>query len=144
MTGGVAVSRVWGIVLSCLLLVSVTLGCSEPKLSLSGGILVTFGVSGEKYRVFVTDADTVRDVFAVERGESQATIPSGRLVRGAVDYNKPWGWHIDPQDIVMAEITMELCDGLPSHVEEDIDYWVDTVGRFCPWSAKIVKIEDFR
>ena len=44
----------------------------------------------------------------------------------------------------MAEITMELCDGLPSHVEEDIDYWVDTVGRFCPWSAKIVKIEDFR
>ena len=137
-------SRLLSIVLSCVLLVSVSLGCSEPKLSLSGGILVTFGVSGERYRVFVTDADTVRDVFAVESGESQATIPSGRLVRGAVDYNRPWSWHIDPQDIVMAEITMELCDGLPSHVEEDVDYWVDTVGRFCPWSARIVKIEDFR
>jgi len=137
-------SRLLSIVLSCVLLVSVSLGCSEPKLSLSGGILVTFGVSGERYRVFVTDADTVRDVFAVESGGSQATIPSGRLVRGAVDYNKPWSWHIDPQDIVMAEITMELCDGLPSHVEEDVDYWVDTVGRFCPWSARIVRIEDFR
>ncbi|MEE8373239.1 MAG: hypothetical protein V3R87_05975 [Dehalococcoidia bacterium] len=63
-------SRLLGIVLFCLLLVSVSLGCSEPKLSLSGGILVTFGVSGERYRVFVTDADTVREVFAVERGES--------------------------------------------------------------------------
>ncbi|MEE8373240.1 MAG: hypothetical protein V3R87_05980 [Dehalococcoidia bacterium] len=61
-----------------------------------------------------------------------------------MDYNKPWSWHIDPQDVVMAEITMELCDGLPSHVEEDVDYWVDTVGSFCPSSAKIVKIEDFR
>ena len=44
----------------------------------------------------------------------------------------------------MAEVTIELCDGLPSHVEEDLDYWADTVKRFCPWHAKIVRIEDFR
>jgi len=44
----------------------------------------------------------------------------------------------------MAEITIELCDGIPSQVEENLDYWLNTVQRFRPWSAMIVKIEYFR
>lgn len=113
------------------------------KPALSGGILVTFDVVGELYRIFVTNKATIEQLFAVQRGESQATIPSGRLVRGAVSYNQPWSWHIDSDDIQMAEFTIELCDGTPSQIEENLDYWIDTVQRFCPWSAKIVKIEDY-
>jgi hypothetical protein len=44
----------------------------------------------------------------------------------------------------MAEMTIELCDGLPSYVENDLDYWVDTVGRFCPWQAELTSITDYR
>jgi hypothetical protein len=51
-----------------------------------------------------------------------ATIPSGRLVRGPVFYNEPWSWHIDPEDIFMAEVTIELYDGIPSQVEDNLDY----------------------
>jgi hypothetical protein len=112
--------------------------------ALSGGILATFDVVGERYRVFITNDETIEQVLALQRGESQATIPSGRIVRGSVAYNQPWSWHIDPDDIHMAEMTIELCDGLPSHVEGDLDYWVDTVQRFCPWSAELVEIQDFR
>jgi len=112
--------------------------------TLSGGILATFDVVGERYRIFITNEETIEQVFALQRGESQATIPSGRIVRGQVAYNQPWSWHIDPEDIHMAEMTIELCDGLPSHVEGDLDYWVDTVQRFCPWSAELVEIRDFR
>jgi hypothetical protein len=128
----------------CLLLLSLLCSCSKSSPTLSGGILVTFNVQGETYKVFITNEDTIEEVFAVQRGESDATIPSGRLVRGSVFYNKPWKWHIDSEDIHMAEMTIELCDGLPSHVEADLDYWVDTVGHFCPWSARILRIEDFR
>ncbi len=112
--------------------------------ALSGGVLVTFDVLGESYKIFITNEDTIQQVFAVQRGESQATIPSGRLVEGAVFYNEPWSWHIDSEDIHMAEFTIELCDGLPSHVEADLDYWLNTVKRFCSWHAEIVQIEDFR
>ncbi len=112
--------------------------------SLSGGILATFDVLGESYSIFITNPQTIEDVFALQRGESQANIPSGRILRGAVSYNQPWSWHIDSEDIHMAELTMELCDGLPSHVENDLDYWVDTVGRFCPWQAKLTGITDYR
>jgi hypothetical protein len=44
----------------------------------------------------------------------------------------------------MAEVTIELCDGRPSMVEENLDYWVDTVRFFCPWGARLLKVEDFR
>ena len=114
------------------------------KEMLSGGILVTFQVVNESYRVFITNPDTIAQVFAVERGESSATIPSGKLLSGAVPYNQPWSWHIDSEDIQMAEFTIELCDGTPSLVGADLNYWIDTVQRFCPWSAQISKIEDYR
>lgn len=112
--------------------------------ALNGGVLATFDVVGERYRIFITNEETIEQVFALQRGESQATIPSGRIIRGPVAYNQPWSWHIDPEDIEMAEMTIELCDGLPSHVEGDLDYWVDTVQRFCPWGAELVEIQDYR
>lgn len=130
--------------LACLSLALMLYGCSESAPDLSGGILVTFDVGGEDYRVFITNEDTIGEVFAVERGESHATIPSGKLLKGSVPYNEPWTWHIDSEDIHMAEATIELCDGLPSYVEAELDYWVETVKRFCPWRARIVKVEDFR
>jgi len=116
----------------------------DKKFVLSGGILVTFDVVGERYSIFITNRTTIDQVFAAERGESKATIPSGRLIKGSVFYNEPWSWHIDSKDIQMAEVTIELCDGIPSQVEDNLNYWIQTVQRFCPWSAKIVKIEDFR
>jgi hypothetical protein len=112
--------------------------------ALSGGILATFDVSGETYRIFVANPDTIDDIFKLQKGESDARIPSGRLVKGAMPYNAPWSWHIDPADVHLAEITIELCDGRPSLVEADVDHWVDTVKRFCPWGARLVSVEDFR
>ena len=116
----------------------------NKKPALSGGILVTFQVIDEKYSIFITNQKTIEQVFAVQRGESRATIPSGRVVRGSVPYNQPWSWHIDSELISMAEFTIELCDGKPSQVEANLDYWVDTVQYFCPWSAKLVEIKDYR
>ncbi len=116
----------------------------EKVPSLSGGILVTFDVEGEEYSIFVENEETIADILAVQSGESQAKILSGKIIGEPVDYNLPWSWHIDTQDIHMAEFTIELCDGLPSYIEDDLDYWVNTVGRFCPWGAEIVEIRDFR
>ncbi len=121
-----------------------SLSCGESEPELNGGILATFDVQGETYSVFITNEDTIEDVFALQEGESSANIPSGRLLAGSVWYNEPWSWHIDSEDIHMAEITIEVCDGLPSHVEDSLDYWLNTVGRFCPWSAELIEVQDYR
>jgi len=119
--------------------------CSSPSSpELEGGILATFDVQGERYSIFITNEQTIAQVYALWEGQSEARIPSGKLLKGQMSYNKPWHWHIDSNDIAMAEMTIELCDGIPSFVEANIDYWVNTVGRFCPWSATLVSIKDYR
>lgn len=62
----------------------------DRKPALSGGILATFDLQGERYSVFTTNKTATEQVLALQRGESQVTIPSGRVVRGAALYNKPW------------------------------------------------------
>ncbi len=62
---------------------------------------------------------------------------NGVIERGTKDYNDNWSWHFVENQWALAEISTEVCDGRPSFVEEDIDYWVDQVGRFCPWSSRV-------
>jgi len=114
--------------------------------ALSGGIVATFGAVDEQFKVWVTNPQTIEQILSLQRGDSSANIPNGVILRGPgkADHNVPWSWHLDPEQIEMAEITVELCDGTPSLVEEELDYFVETVGRYCPWSAQLVAVEDYR
>lgn len=120
-------------------------GGKEPG-ELSGGILATFTAAGEEFKVWVTNPQTIDDILALRDGTSDATIPNGAIKEGpgVAGHNAPWSWHLDPQDIEMAEMTMELCDGAPGFVEEEVDYFIGTVKRYCPWDATLVDVEDYR
>jgi hypothetical protein len=50
---------------------------------------------------------------------------------------------VDPQDIAMAQFAIEVCDATPSYVEENVDEFVERVGRYCPWAARLVELQDF-
>ncbi len=128
-------------VLLALLLPS---ACRRDSSDLKGGVLATFDVAGERYSILFKNPQAIAAVLAVQKGESQAHIPNGKLVKGQVSYNQPWHWHIDPEDVSMAEMTIEIYDGLPSHVENDLEYWLNTVKRFAPWQAKIIDVKDYR
>jgi hypothetical protein len=59
------------------------------------------------------------------------------IVRGEPGPNAPWSWHIDPATLSWAEVTIELCDGTPSLIEDG----TFTLDQFCPWSARLVAID---
>jgi hypothetical protein len=65
-------------------------------------------------------------------------VITGDLATGDGGFNSPWSWHIEPGTVEVADLAIELCDGRPSMVEADVDYWINTVGRFCPWSARVI------
>lgn len=117
-------------------------GLPPPK-DLHEGVLATFDVDGEAFQVWVTNPQTVQQILDLAAGESLANIPNGVILRGpgAADHNLPWSWHLDPEEIEMAEMTTEVCDGRPSYVEGHLDEFVDSVGRYCPWSARLVSVE---
>lgn len=107
---------------------------------LKTGALATFAVSGEKFRVWTTNPTTIAQLRALLAGTSQAYIPNGRILRGSgkAGYNAPWHWHLDPNDIHMAEVTTEVCDGRPSYVNAHLTDFTGRVKRYCPWGAKLI------
>ena len=113
---------------------------------LTGGVLATFDVQGELFQLWTTNPDTIADILALEAGESEATIPNGPIHRepGEALHNYPWSWHLDPQQTEMAETAMEVCDGTPSQVENNLDEFVDNIGQYCPWNAELIHVEDLR
>lgn len=49
-----------------------------------------------------------------------------------------------PVEASIAAVAIEICDGMPSYVEEHLDKFVDNVGQCCPWGVKLVEVSDFR
>ena len=118
---------------------------TAPEDLLEGGVLATFRVSQEEFRVWITNETTIQQILDLRDGTSLANIPNGALHegQGRADHNAPWIWHLDPIDIDVAESTIEVCDGRPSLVDSLLEDYL-TVGRFCPWGAELVGVQDFR
>ena len=94
-------------------------------------------VAGETFRVGVDDPVQI-DSFAARLASGAEGNLNGDLKAGSGGVNEPWSWHLDPATVHVADLTMEVCDGRPSMVEEDLDYWLETVERYCPWGARVV------
>lgn len=60
---------------------------------------------------------------------------SGPIAAGNGGHNLAWGWHFT--DAALVELSIELCDGRPSMVQADLNYWLGTVKSFCPWSSYV-------
>lgn len=99
----------------------------------------TVEVSGGRFVVRATDSLAIQQLTDNYNGKNSMHV-TGKLVRGDGGFNQPWSWHLDPATVGMAEVSIELCDGRPSMVEEDPGYWLDSVGAFCPWGSRVVGI----
>jgi len=129
------------LIAACLLLFA---GCGEDRIRDVGDstLEATFRVDDETFKVRITNSKTIEDIVDVWQRTSSATIPNGALLPGSGDgdYNKPWSWHLDSEDIEMAEVTTEVCSAKPSEVEANLDEWLNNVRRYCPWSAELIAL----
>lgn len=119
----------------CLLLVA---SCEDSKTptSPSTGAIVVFDVRGETFRVWLQTSTQIAAARAAQAGGA-AKIPNGRIVAGT-EQNLGWSWHLE--DVQFAQVTIEVCDGKPSAVEQQGTAFGN--GRFCPWSATVVRIDE--
>ncbi len=94
-------------------------------------------VEDEQFRVHIEDEDVADEARVLLRTGESRNI-NGEIARGPGGVNGGYSWHLRPATVEFADVTIELCDGMPSYVEENVDYYVDTVKRYCPWGAKVV------
>jgi hypothetical protein len=115
--------------------------------------IITLSQTDAKFYEFLMRGGPESESFIAETNnpevialvESQLALPadersmhiSGAIEAGNAGYNKNWSWHFVTEDWTLADFSIELCDGQPSMVEGDLDYWLNTVQRFCPWNSYV-------
>lgn len=99
--------------------------------------IATFNVLNEEFKVELTTPSLVEHAQELLDGKALRAIPMGRVMRDDSDVNQPWSWHLDPTTVEFADVAIEVCDGPPSYVEDE----VITSDTYCPWSAEIVSVE---
>jgi hypothetical protein len=111
--------------------------CQDSTTEPEETALFTVEVSGEQFRV---KAEGEAAIAAMQSRLSSGTtgVISGTLVRGNGGFNGSWSWHLEPTTVTAPDLAIELCDGRPSFVEDDIDYWMNSVKQYCPWGAKVI------
>ena len=112
------------------------MGCDDAPTAPSSQAVVTFRVVSESFRIQLTSSDQMAAARAAQAG-GRARIPVGRIVSGT-QVNTGWSWHLE--DVTFAELAIEVCDGLPSHVEREGTRF--GAGSYCPWSAVVTQIEE--
>lgn len=133
-------------VITALVLAGLIGSCSDEGDSRFRSIEATyrFGMRGdldgaEDFVALTSDADIIaqaRAQLALPDSERSLHI-NGPIERGNGGHNLSWGWHFTPDAWVLTGSSAEVCDGGPQGVEDDLDYWVDTLQSFCPWSSYV-------
>jgi hypothetical protein len=134
-------------VVAAVVLAVLISGCSDEGNSQAPTTEVAF-------RFGMRDDDGTGDFVAltsngnvVSLARSQLALPdservlhiSGPIERGGGGHNLGWGWHFVPDAWMLSGSSAEVCDAVPQAVEDDIDYWVDTMQSFCPWDSYVKK-----
>jgi hypothetical protein len=109
-----------------------------PSIPADAPVIVTFkAANGKTWKQRLTQPDDIAIAWKHLKGEEAPKIPNGKIVRSGPDVNAGWSWHLDPDDFEWADMTMEVCDGLPDYVED----LTLTSDRYCSWEATVVAVE---
>ncbi len=104
----------------------------------------------QSYLLPLSDPDEIaqaRQLIAEGPGGSVGSIVSARLVGGSDGFNRDvrapggplWSWHVT-ELLGFADLTIELCDGWPGLVEEDVDGFIANTGAtVCFWGYTITE-----
>jgi hypothetical protein len=105
------------------------------------GVYATFRVGNDVFHVSITNANGINQAIALWRGQSMAKIPVGAVECGNGTFNCGWSWRMKPDTVQFAEVTIEVCDGTPSYVQ---DHCADFARSYCPWGAELTELRDCR
>ena len=111
--------------------------CDEAATAPQDGSTFVIQVVDEQFRVRIDDPVVAGQARALIASGQQKNL-NGEIDRGHAGINTGYSWHLKPHTIEFVDVTIELCDGMPSFVEQNVDYFVDTVQRYCPWGVQVL------
>lgn len=123
---------------------------AETLLFLVAESTYPFGIHRDSYVLPLENPAAIqhaRDLIAFGPGVAGAPIVVAHIAAGADGINRDllapgdpeWSWHVT-QFEGFADFTIEILDGWPGYVEQDVDGWIaNTGGRIGFWSYTVVQ-----
>jgi hypothetical protein len=113
-------------------------GCGDDAPAGPGRRVYAVEVTGERFHVALERPEQIAQAEAL-LAAGRDVVVHGTLAHGDGGFNGPYRWHLVPGTVSFPDLAMEVCSGRPrSDVEADPAYWVDHLGLYCPWGARIV------
>lgn len=103
-----------------------------------------FGHRGSDYtfRAWTSDSAVIVHVeaqLALAEEERNQHINGEILAQSeACNLNPDWSWYFNPEDWDLADLSIEVCDGNPQYVEDNLQDYLD-IDRYCPWSSYVLR-----
>lgn len=119
---------------------------SAPKaLAPASAVVFRFGMRGLPSQDFIA---STTDPFVIDSVRQELQLPeqnrrlhvNGLIAEASKKANLRWSWQFVESKWKLAEVSIEVCDGRPSYVEDDLQGWIQELGQFCP-VASYVKSE---
>jgi hypothetical protein len=119
---------------------------SNTSVTYKGGILATFQVQGEEFHVWITNADTIRELISLQADMPMKSTLYGPILKGSGEnnHNAPYAWHLDPEKTQLIDHSPSSCNAKPDQVEKSLTRFLNVIQFYCPWSAILVHIDDYR
>jgi hypothetical protein len=112
-----------------------------------GGAMVTIetaDTASERVTTWVSAADaTFIDEAKRLVAAGEKRVPTFKVLDGT-DCDGRWSFHLDPVDAAFADFTIEVCDALPSYLQQNKSEWLAKDLRWCPWGGRVISVDDRR
>lgn|GEM_PF-1522241 len=123
-----------------LVVVMLLMASSANAQTADDAMVATFETAdGSTYKALLEGEANLNRAEDALAEDGDAGIPNGELVAGDGGINAPHEWHVINVELV--DVTIELCDATAAMVDDNLDYWLDTVGRFCPWNTVLIALD---
>ncbi|MEM8485032.1 MAG: hypothetical protein AAF564_05760 [Bacteroidota bacterium] len=116
-------------------------GCDSTLMEDEIPVFIVETGGGETFRIKINDPKIEQQADSLLSAGINKIV-HGPIIAGDGGFNAPYSWHLNPGEITFPDLAIELCDGRPSFVENDLTYWLESVEVYCPWGAKLVGKEN--
>ncbi len=108
----------------------------------TGGALITFNVHGETLRVWSENLTFIEEAKKLVGNSEFHPTPVFTTVRVGHDACSGREWSVDPKEMSFGDFTTEVCDGVPSYLDANLESWVKAPGNYCPWGPSVLSVDE--
>jgi hypothetical protein len=107
----------------------------------TNGAEIEIQVNDETYRLWSVDTAFIAKAKQLNASGKANVASFGGLADGR-DCDPTSTFHTTASDMKWVELSIEGCDGRPSDIEKDKAHWINDVKHWCPWSTKVISVEE--